>query len=167
MRGGFAALGLAILSACAAPDRVPVYRDITAPISSATRFDSGLFAGRWFTIEAAGTRFPAELSFTYEGAGRFSYVGAEPFNDRLIYNNQAVFNLVDAGRLVSESNRGDVVWVLWVDEDHRTAVLGNPAGTFAQIINRTPQLRADRLAAAREVLAFNGYDLAKLRRIAR
>jgi len=159
---------LLVLLGCAAPEPQPTtFRDAAAPISSTTRFDSGLFEGRWYTIQAAGTRFPAELSFTYDGAGRFSYVGVEPFNDQLIFNSRSEFNLIDAGRLVSVTDRSDVVWVLWIDEDHRTAVLGNPAGSFAQIINRTPELRADRLAAARDVLQFNGYDLSKMREVAR
>ena len=53
-------------------------------------------------------------------------------------------------------------WVLWVDEGYRTAVVGVPSGRAGWILNRTPDIPADRLAAAREVLEFNGYDIGAL-----
>ena len=57
-------------------------------------------------------------------------------------------------------------WVLWVDESYRTAVIGTPNGRAAWILNRDPAIPADRLAAAREMLDFNGYDLTRLVRTA-
>lgn len=54
-------------------------------------------------------------------------------------------------------------WVLWVDEGFRTAVLGNPDGTFGWIVDRSTTGGADRIAAAREILDFNGYDVSRLR----
>ena len=54
-------------------------------------------------------------------------------------------------------------WVLWTDEDYRTAVVGAPNGRSGWILNRTPDIRADRLDAARDVLEFNGYDLGRLK----
>ena len=42
------------------------------------------------------------------------------------------------------------------------AVVGVPSGRAGWILNRTPEIRADRLQAARQVLEFNGYDLTKL-----
>ena len=53
-------------------------------------------------------------------------------------------------------------WVLWVDEGYRTAVVGAPNGRSGWILNRDPVIPADRLQAARDVLAFNGYDLSRL-----
>jgi apolipoprotein D and lipocalin family protein len=53
-------------------------------------------------------------------------------------------------------------WVLWVDDGYRTAVVGTPSGRAGWILNRDPQIPADRLEAARQVLAFNGYDLRRL-----
>jgi apolipoprotein D and lipocalin family protein len=54
-------------------------------------------------------------------------------------------------------------WVLWVDEGYRTAVVGVPSGRAGWILNRDPQIPADRLEAARQILDFNGYDLTQLR----
>ena len=56
-------------------------------------------------------------------------------------------------------------WVLWVDADYRTLVVGTPSGSFGMILNRTSDLPPDRLAAAREVLAWNGYDLGRMRAV--
>lgn len=53
-------------------------------------------------------------------------------------------------------------WVLWVDEGYRTLAIGTPSGEFGFILNRGNTLPSDRLAAAREVLDFNGYDVGRL-----
>lgn len=53
-------------------------------------------------------------------------------------------------------------WVLWVDVDIRTLVLGTPDGSFAVILNRDARLPGDRRKAAREILEWNGYDLSHL-----
>ena len=53
-------------------------------------------------------------------------------------------------------------WVLWVDEDYQTAVVGVLSGRAGWVLNRTPEISDDRLTAARAVLEFNGYDLSAL-----
>ncbi len=53
-------------------------------------------------------------------------------------------------------------WVLWADTDLRTLVIGTPDGSFGFILDRAGPLPPDRLTAARQVLRFNGYDLARL-----
>jgi apolipoprotein D and lipocalin family protein len=58
---------------------------------------------------------------------------------------------------------GATHWVLWVDEGYRSAVVGQPDGQGGAIWDRAAAMPRDRLAAAREVLDFNGYDLAGLR----
>ena len=50
-------------------------------------------------------------------------------------------------------------WVLWVDDEYRTAVVGTPSGRAGWILNRTPDISEDRLEAAKAVLSFNGYDV--------
>ena len=54
------------------------------------------------------------------------------------------------------------LWVLWADADNRTVVLGAPSGAYGFILNRDAKLPADRLTAARDILAFNGYDVTSL-----
>ncbi len=53
-------------------------------------------------------------------------------------------------------------WVLWADTDLRTLVIGTPDGSFGFILNRGAPLTPDRLAAAKQVLVFNGYDTTRL-----
>ncbi len=50
------------------------------------------------------------------------------------------------------------IWVLWIDEGNRSLAIGTPDGGFGAILSKDP-IPADRLRAAREVLAWNGYDL--------
>lgn len=76
----------------------------------------------------------------------------------------AVLTIAPHGRLQADDLP---VWVLWVAEDHGTAVIGTPSGAFGRILNRGASIRPDRLNAAREVLAFNGYDLARLQSVTR
>ena len=55
--------------------------------------------------------------------------------------------------------------MLWADADYRIAVIGTPDGRFGRILARRADPPSDLVAAAREVLEFNGYDLAGLRMI--
>ncbi|MBD3788696.1 MAG: lipocalin family protein [Sphingomonadales bacterium] len=57
---------------------------------------------------------------------------------------------------------GDL-WLIWVDTAYRSLAVGTPSGQFGFVLDRGAQIPADRLAAAREVFDFNGYDTARLR----
>jgi apolipoprotein D and lipocalin family protein len=52
--------------------------------------------------------------------------------------------------------------VLWVDDGFRTAAVGDPAGRFAWVLDRQPAGGADRIEAARRMLAFGGFDLSAM-----
>lgn len=54
-------------------------------------------------------------------------------------------------------------WLLWIDVDVRTIVIGTPSGAFGVVLNRDARLPADRAKAAREILDWNGYDTGRLR----
>ena len=161
-----------MLAACTpGPQFVPDgYRDQTVPITSSTRFNAEQFAGDWRVIESF-ERTPQEvtisrISFTPTQGG-FAYTASAPISPLAAdaeRNAPPVYQLAQFGRMTREG--ADPIWVIWVDEDHRTAVLGTPSGRFGMIVNRTKTLRADRLKAAREILAFNGYDISKLRKVA-
>lgn len=53
------------------------------------------------------------------------------------------------------------LWVLWIDEGNRTMALGTPDRSYGMIVSKDMP-SADRLRAAREVLAWNGYDLTQI-----
>lgn len=69
--------------------------------------------------------------------------------------------LMPAGRAESPLDRE--WWLLWVDVDVRTVVIGTPSGAFGVILNRDARLPADRAKAARDILDWNGYDTVRLR----
>lgn len=171
MKHWFGVLGLAALTACEPqPAFVPNgFRDTNIPITSSTRFESKRFAGDWRVIESF-EQTPREVAIsrvTFQSeAGGYRYIpqaAISPLAADAEGADWPLLNIGQFGRLSPEE--GDPIWVIWVDEDHRTAVLGTPSGRFGMIINRTKNLRSDRLKAAREILAFNGYDLTKLRKV--
>ncbi len=170
MRRAIAAL-LLVVSACVSEtvSTTGGYRDTSVPITSSTRFDAAKFAGKWIVIEEFTMLAPrpVELRFRPDGNGY-------AFSVNFLDTNEAPpsgippfipYTLTGPGQMEADGP-AHVMWVLWVDEDHRTAVLGNPQGTMGRIINRSPRLRGDRLRAAREVMAFNGYDTSRLVRVA-
>ena len=53
-------------------------------------------------------------------------------------------------------------WVLWVDADYETAVVGVPSGRAGWILARTPTISPARRTEAEVVLARNGYDPTRL-----
>lgn len=126
-------------------------------------FDAARFAGAWQVVESytpgcAGTG----MAWAAAGGG-FALTGTD-------CTGAAPAPLDAAARMVGPGARieagrafgGDPVWVLWVDQDYRVAALGTPSGRWAMIVARPGAAGADLLAAARDVLAFNGYDLAQL-----
>ena len=142
-----------LLAACAKP--VPVaapvtlFRDLTAPIGSTTRGGPYDMAGNW-QVQAAypGGLFDAGdgvvLDFAADGTGVLNGLPLQ----------------------VVRPNRWRVAgvdyWVLWVDDDFRTAVIGTPSGAFGWIMDRPGAASADRTRAARDILDFSGYDLGRL-----
>ena len=53
------------------------------------------------------------------------------------------------------------IWVLWIDADNRSMAIGTPDGRLGMILSKDA-IPTDRLQAARDILAWNGYDLAKM-----
>ncbi|MBW7920894.1 MAG: lipocalin family protein [Rubellimicrobium sp.] len=156
---------LVLLAACAAPP-AGVWRDLSQPIASAALFDPARFAGEWHVVarypRAADRDCPAEV-MDYDGAAmRWRCLGA---GGAVLRDWQGpVQPQVYPGRLTTDL--GDFglrdFWVLWVDWDYRTAVIGTPSGTAGYVLNRDPAIPGDRMTAAREMLDFNGYDPAGL-----
>ncbi|RVV98824.1 lipocalin [Mesobaculum littorinae] len=164
MRGSVFALLLCALAACGrdpapAPEADRSYRDTSVIISSSSRFDAARFAGTWqrqATFGAAYADPPCrEVRFVDVPGGMEVETcrGAAP----------KLYSQSSYGRL--QAPGAEPLWVLWVDDDFRTAVVGTPSGRLGWILDRG-SLPPDRARAAREVLAFNGYDLSQLRPVA-
>ena len=171
MKYWLAAIGLLAFSACEpTPAFVPDgFRDTNIAITSSTRFDPKRFAGDWRVIESF-EQTPREVAVSRvtfrPDAGGYRYISQAAISPLAADAEGADWPLLSIGQFGRLSpEEGDPIWVIWVDEDHRTAALGTPSGRFGMIINRTKNLRSDRLKAAREILAFNGYDLTNLRKV--
>ncbi|GAD54140.1 lipocalin family protein [Limimaricola cinnabarinus] len=91
---------------------------------------------------------------------------------KLDASGSGVARIVGAGearlRAVTSEGRGRFEiggqpwWLLWTDDDFRTAVIGAPDGAYGWVMNRPGQAGADRNRAAVEMLDFNGYDTGAL-----
>ena len=155
-----AMVGLALLSACGRAPTDPVNRrDPSAFISSASLFDPARFAGDWrvvgsHTAGCVGAKQHWERTATGWDLSGVDCTGPAPAA------LSARADLVGpGGRIMPSGGYGDeALWVLWMDQDYRVAALGAPSGHHAVILAREGAAqRADLIAAAREVLAFNGY----------
>lgn len=166
MRRG-AVLLFGFLCACSAI--LPSWRDTSVPMRTVAAFEVGRYAGTWYEV----ARYPAPFqSGCLRSSATYSLLGGGEIGVRnacRTENGWRVINgtarVVGPGRLSVRLDGVPVAAdyrVLWVDEGYRTAVVGTPSGRSGWILNRSPEIPADRLAAAREVLAFNGYDLAGL-----
>lgn len=156
---------LMLLGGCASS-----YRDQSVSMTSIATFEAEKYAGLWYEV----ARFPVSFQ---EGCTNTQADYAPVSANELRVTNSCFrdgsLSVIEGTARVSGPGRLKVrlggmpfpadYWVLWVDEDYDTAVVGVPSGQAGWILNRTPQISEDRLEAARAVLQFNGYDLSKLR----
>ncbi|MEQ6248549.1 lipocalin [Sulfitobacter sp. HNIBRBA3233] len=163
-----------LLAACNAPpdsavETGPGYRDRSVPIGITSRYDEARFAGLWYVRAVLPAREAFEqLSLRQTPAGPALRLGAQACDAAGVCTSVAQTletRAVGPGQYIVRmpDGRQRAIWVLWVDEGFRTAVLGNPDGTFAWIIDRGRTGGADRIAAAREILDFNGYKTTDLK----
>lgn len=158
-----------LLSGCGAFE---VYRDTDAPIASKAVFDPQKYLGLWYEV----ARFPVffekgcvgvTAQYGLRADGKLSVLNICRNADGSERSRIAgTADIVGPGRLkvrfASVPFGAADYWVLWTDADYRTAVVGAPNGRSGWILNRTAEIPADRLNAARDVLAFNGYDISRL-----
>lgn len=160
-----------VLAACAkpAPTRLS-FRDAGLSLYSNAVFERDRMFGDWVQVAAFA---PSNAGGCHAGTARFAPQGDRvALQANLCLSGEAVaytgvVSFIEAGRMVlsgaDPAGIGQEWWVVWVDVDYRTMVIGTPSGDFGFILNRDGRLPADRLAAAREILEWNGYNLAKLR----
>jgi apolipoprotein D and lipocalin family protein len=157
---------LVALASCAPA----VYRDTSVPIGSIASFDAARYTGLWYEVASYPTPFQTGCRNTTARYSPLPDGGIAVVNRCVTENGETSIagraEVTGPGRLTVRLNGVPFAadyWVLWVDEGYRTAVVGSPKGRAGWILNRDPVIPADRLRAAREVLAFNGYDLTELR----
>lgn len=162
----FAFFALVLLTACGS-----TYRDREAPITSMAIFEPERYAGLWYEVASFPTPFQSGCTNTQADYG-ITDDGTLSVRNSCFRNGE--LSVIEGSARVVGPGRLEVrldgvpfaadYWVLWVDDGYRTAVVGTPSGRAGWVLNRDPKIPADRLAAAEEVLRFNGYDVSQLRR---
>jgi apolipoprotein D and lipocalin family protein len=165
--GALALIG--VLASCAPKPSAPeVRRDPKVRISSAVIFEPARFAGDWRVVAShtPGCVGAAQHWQQAQQRGTPAYVlsGTDCTGPRPARLSGAAVVTGPGARFTPDTGFDrDPVYVMWVDQDYRIAALGTPSGGWAMILARDSVAgRPDLTAAAREVLAFNGYDLSKL-----
>lgn len=148
------------------------YRDTTVPIASKALFEPERYLGLWHEVARYPVPFEAgcvgvTAEYALRSDGLISVKNTCRTADGSIKSTiEGTAEIVGPGRLVVRFPSVPFIaadyWVLWVDESYRTAVVGSPDGRSGWILNRDPEIPADRLEAAKEILDFNGYDLSRL-----
>lgn len=161
-----AVLALSLVAACTAPPaKAPGFRDPAAPFASTSRFEVDRFLGTWqrVAVFAAPDAAVSPQTHLYRRATSGQIIEDVTAPDGSTRRN--VYQVTAPGRLLAQSGDAapEALWLLWVDEGYRTAVLGTPTGTKAFILDRASVPSPDRLRAAREILDWYGYDLGLLR----
>jgi len=173
-------LASAVLIGCA-PKPVeipaPVYRDPSAQIASQTNVTAGRLAGAWTIRQrfAGEGRFGDTFTLTAlpDDALQVSF-------PRQICVDGECSDVVEPLILLEKTGPGRwmpvdpprgwpdaEMWVMWMDFDDRTAALGTPSGEFGWIIDKSATGGADRIIAARDIMEWFGYDMARLNEVAR
>ncbi len=164
-----------MLAGCATADSgglFTVYRDTDIPISSKAIFEPERYLGTWYEV----ARYPVPFE-----AGCVGVTATYGLRDDGLLSVLNICRNADGTEKSRIAGKAEIVgpgrlklrfdglpfaaadyWVLWTDDDYRTAVVGAPNGRSGWILNRTPDIRADRFDAARDILEFNGYDLSRL-----
>ncbi|EEW25655.1 lipocalin family protein [Rhodobacter ferrooxidans] len=157
------------LTACARPATQTSYRDAGIGLYSNAVFQPERLTGTWTQVAAfAPNGAPGcqsgQAQFTPTAAGLSLTANLCLSGQPVAYTGRVGF--IETGRMqlsgADPAGIGQPWWVLWVDTDYRTLVIGTPSGAFGFILNRDGKLPADRLKAAREILDWGGYDLRKL-----
>jgi apolipoprotein D and lipocalin family protein len=149
-------LALAACSERTGPDPVmPSFRAPDAPIYSSAVVDRTRLFGTWVQVATFAKAEQAICS-----AGQVEFVGDDVRWDLCLADGRrrgaGPLTAGKAGRFSVEGMAD--WWVLWVDADYRTLVIGTPSGGFGLVLNRQATLPLDRSRAVRDILEFNGYQ---------
>ena len=146
---------LLVITACAP---VTGYRDASVRITSVALFDPALFKGDWVVVAA----YDPALCGVRAGITPHGFYWFERNCNG--EENHSIAPVTGPGRFTPKggAHKGREHWVMWVDQTYRTAVIGDVDGSFAMVLNRDQHIPPDRMQAAREILDWNGYDLARL-----
>lgn len=153
-------LGVAALALSACVGKTPdlpsgQFRPKGGQVFTAAALDPGRLPGRWAQVAGFGPEGgckPGGVDIKPGGKASFRLcLGGKDVK------GAGVLQPVGPGRLAIA---GQEWFVLWVDTDYRTLAIGTPSGSFGFVLNRGGAISRDRMTAAREILEWNGYDMA-------
>lgn len=160
---------IALLAACSGG----VYRDMATSIAAQQDFTAARYLGRWFEIARYPVSFQKGCTATTADYGPVDATTISVINtcrqdspDGPVRQIDGTAEIVGPGKLKVRFGSVPFVaadyWVLWVDEDYQTAVVGVPSGRAGWILARTPRIDPARRARAEAALRANGYDPERL-----
>ncbi|MDQ2092241.1 lipocalin family protein [Marimonas arenosa] len=149
MKTAFAAAMLAFLAACVPVGNSNTARDRTVPMASQVDATAVRLSGDWVVRTSfSETARPGERLRLRRGQG-----GA-------LWLDDIALPARGQGRFGGAGGSPEW-WVLWLDADNRTAAIGTPGGEFGWIMDRKARGGMDRIRAAKEIMQWSGYDMAR------
>ncbi|HBZ45662.1 MAG TPA: lipocalin [Maritimibacter sp.] len=142
---------LVALTACGS--RPGGLRDTSVQMNAMVGIPAARLAGHWQEVAAIGRQPGGTWAINVDGTGGLIVDGPDGIGQG---------RLSETGKLTL-STFAAPLFLLWIDVDNRTAVLGTPSGAPAIVLDRRAALPADRANAVRDILDWNGYDLGQLR----
>lgn len=151
-------------------------RDFSAPIASQVDVTPDRLAGDWVVVagfaDAPAGPVPGQgLTIDPRGSGLRVAMSGGTCTEDACFDETTLVDLTMAGpgRWLAASGGGWLpsgpLWVLWMDADNRTAVIGRPDGAAAWIMDRGISQNSDRVAAGRDIMEWFGYDLSRLEEV--
>ena len=150
------------------------YRSFDTQIASQVNVTADRMAGDWVVrerfAEQPGPVSGMELDVLPGGALQWSVMGGD-CTEEVCFSTEKLVFLEPRGqgrwRPVGEGLGGfDVeLWVLWMDFDDRTMAIGTPDGRFGLILDKSATGGVDRIAAARDIMKWFGYEVSRLEKV--
>ncbi|MCI2398051.1 lipocalin family protein [Aliiroseovarius subalbicans] len=150
------------------------YRDKSVPITVSPNLDLTRYLGKWYEIARFPNRFEkgcvgvtAEYAMRSDGKVRVLNTCRKGTMDGEVQQAEGQAKVVAPGKLSVTFvpwlpfAKGDY-WVLYVDDAHSLAVVGEPKGRTGWILARDPAISTTAYDTALQVLIRNGYDTSKL-----
>lgn len=178
-----AGLLLMLVVACSPPPpaapvltQVEVFRNPSAQIASQTNVTADRMAGEWYIRQIfASEARPIDgmsLSALPAGALQLSVLGGNCVDDICFETETLVlYEPTGPGRWTPVDPPAGLpraeLWVMWMDFDDRTAAIGTPSGEFGWIMDKNATGGGDRITAARDIMDWFGYDMARLEEVSR